>query len=497
MKRSSGILLPVFSLPSPYGIGTLGAAAREWIDFLAAAGQTWWQILPVGPTSYGDSPYQSPSAFAGNPYFIDLDELVSEGLLTQNEADSCDCCSADPDRVDYERLYRNRLPLLAKAAQRGLARQEAEVAAFYEEQKDWLADYALFMAVKKHFGGQAWQEWADEGIRLRRPEALRHYEDLLSEEIRIQVYIQYLFFRQWNALRAYASQKGVGILGDLPLYVAMDSADVWAAPEYFQLDEKNVPIALAGVPPDSFNADGQFWGNPLYNYDRMARDGYAWWIRRIGGAARLYDAIRIDHFRGIESYWSVPYGEETAANGAWIKGPGMDLISVLKKAYPDLFFIAEDLGYPTPEVQKLLADSGFPGMHVLQFSFDSDDEGSTLPHRWTTNSICYSGTHDNHTLRGWLHEAKPKDVETALAYIDLDSEDERKYVHRMLCVAMASVCDLCIAQMQDWLALPGDARINAPGTTSGNWRWRMTEGPAPGLAEEICKMTQRYERMND
>ena len=317
MVRSSGIILPISSLPSPYGIGTLGASAHEFVDFLAAAGQSWWQILPVGPTSFGDSPYQSPSTYAGNPYFIDLDLLVEDGLLEQDEVDALPW-GTDPSRVDYRLIYENRLPLLRKATERGWKRDAAEVARFAEDNDGWLPDYALFMAVKRHFDMVSWTEWPDDDIRLRRASSIERYRELLADDVRLFTYMQFLFFKQWNELRDYAHECGVRILGDLPIYVALDSADVWASPQWFQLDKDNVPTGVAGVPPDYFSADGQLWGNPLYDYQAMARDGYGWWIKRIGGVSRLYDAIRIDHFRGFESYWAVVYGDTTAKRGTWV-----------------------------------------------------------------------------------------------------------------------------------------------------------------------------------
>ena len=419
MKRSCGILMPISSLPSPHGIGTLGAEARKFVDFLADAGQSWWQILPVGPTSYGDSPYQSFSAYAGNPYFVDLDLLCEDGLLTPAEVNSVNW-GTDPAKVDYSAIYNSRFPLLHLAMERGWERDADKVAAFSEENASWLPDYALFMAVKRHFGMQSWTEWPDEDIRLRRPEAVARYQEELADDIRLFTYIQYLFFRQWEDLRSYAHEKGIGIIGDLPIYVAMDSADVWADPRAFQLDERNVPAEVAGVPPDYFTADGQLWGNPLYDWDAMKADGYTWWIRRIAGASRLYDILRIDHFRGLESYWAVPYGETTAKIGRWVKGPGMDLIGVLTEKFPNIQFIAEDLGYLTPEVRQLLEDSGLPGMKVLEFAFDSREAANYLPHTYPRHCVCYAGTHDNATLMGWKDEAAPADIAMARQYLGLD-----------------------------------------------------------------------------
>lgn len=473
MKRSSGVLLPVFSLPSPYGIGTVGKAAYDFVDFLHDAGQTWWQILPVGPTSYGDSPYQSPSAYAGNPYFIDLDMLVEDGLLTKKEVKAADFGS-DPEHVDYGLLYENRLPLLQKAVERGWDRDSAEVEEFRRENAGWLEDFAVFMAIKRSNGMKPWLEWEDEGLRMHEASALERCREEMADDIRLFIYTQYLFFKQWAKLKEYAHEKGIMIMGDMALYVALDSADVWSSPENFMLDEKNLPVEVAGVPPDYFTEDGQLWGNPLYNYARMEQDGFGWWIRRIGGAAKLYDAIRIDHFRGLESFWAVPYGESTARNGHWVKGPGMKLVSVLKGWFRDVQFIAEDLGYPTPEVAQLLAESGFPGMKVLEFAFDSRDESNYLPHTYGRNCICYTGTHDNDTVLGWRRTAAKDDLKKAAAYLGLNEEEG--FARGMIRGGMMSVADLFIAQMQDYLELGDGARINTPGSASGNWCWRMLPG---------------------
>ena len=397
ITRSSGILMPISSLPSPYGIGTMGKAAYDFADFLSAAGQKYWQLLPMGPTSYGDSPYQSFSTYAGNPYFIDLDMLVADGLLKKKEVTSIDWGS-DPRYVDYSRIYEGRFAVLAKAKERGWQRDSAEIAAFVEENKRWLPDYALFMACKRHFGMKAWTEW-DEDIRLRKSQAvLEEYREKLREDVEFFIYLQFLFFRQWNKLKEYIHQKGIRIIGDLPIYVALDSADVWAEPEWFQLDERNVPTEVSGVPPDYFCEDGQLWGNPLYRWDAMQTDGFGWWIRRVDGAGKLFDVIRIDHFRGLESYWSVPYGEKTAKNGRWVKGPGMHFVNAVMGWFPQLEFIAEDLGYPTPEVAQLLRDSKLPGMKVLVFAFESADDRSYQPHVYGENCICYTGTHDNNPV---------------------------------------------------------------------------------------------------
>ena len=484
--------MAVSSLPSPYGIGTLGKEAYKFVDFLAQAGQSWWQMLPVGPTSYGDSPYQSFSSFAGNPYFVDLDTLKEDGLLTQEEIDSMDW-GGDPGYVDYEKIYNSRFILLQKATERGWERDKEQVAAFVEENKGWLPDYALFMAVKKYFGMQAWTQWPDEDIRLRKAEAVERYRVELEEDVRLFTYIQYHFFLQWNKLRDYAHENGIGIIGDMPIYVALDSADVWAEPESFRLDEENKPVEVAGVPPDYFSEEGQLWGNPLYNWDAMREDGYGWWIRRVGGAAKLYDILRIDHFRAFESYWAVPAEETTAKNGHWVKGPGMGLVGVLTGWFSDLQFIAEDLGFLTDEVKQLLQDSGLPGMKVLEFAFDSREPSNYLPHTYNTNCVCYAGTHDNTTLAAWRHEADPDDVAMAIRYLGLNEKEG--FAWGILRGGLSSVADLFVAQMQDYLELGAESRMNTPGVLGGNWQWRMKKGQiTEELTRKIADMAWIYGR---
>ena len=493
MKRSSGILMPVSSLPSPYGIGTLGKAAYEFVDFLADAGQRWWQMLPVGPTSYGDSPYQSFSTYAGNPYFVDLDMLREDGLLTQEEIDAV-YWGSDPARVDYAAIYNGRFTLLAKATERGWDRDTEELNAFMEQNRTWLPDYALYMAVKRHFGMRAWTEWEDEDIRLHRPVAVEKYRRELWEDVRLFTYIQFLFFKQWNALRSYARKKGIGIIGDLPIYVAMDSADVWSDPRSFQLDEKNVPTAVAGVPPDYFSEDGQLWGNPLYNWPAMEADGFGWWIRRVDGASKLFDVIRIDHFRGLASYWAVPYGETTAKKGRWIPGPGIRMVRAITGWFPQLQFIAEDLGILTPDVTELMEQSGLPGMKVLEFAFDPVEPGVYLPHNHPKNCVCYVGTHDNAPVLQWKDEADPAEVDMAVRYLGLNEEEGFHW--GMIRGGMSSVADLFVAQMQDVLGLGAESRMNTPGTLGGNWQWRLLPGQiTPELAEKLHEMTRIYGRL--
>ena len=489
--RESGILMHISSLPSPYGIGTMGKCAYEFVDFLEAAGQKYWQILPLSPTGYGDSPYQSFSTFAGNHYLIDLDMLVEEGLLQQEEVDAV-TWSEDPIRVDYGCLYNNRSKLLRLAYDRFEA--DAQFHAFLRDNADWLEDYGLFMALKESHRGDPWQQWSL-SIMMRMPGVLETFRQELADAIRFQAFQQYLFFRQWKALRAYANGKGIRIIGDVPIYVPLDSADVWAAPQLFQLDANCRPKRVAGCPPDSFSADGQLWGNPLYDWDKMHQEGYAWWIRRLSAAARMYDVVRFDHFRGFESYWSIPAGDKTAAFGRWEKGPGMDFIDAVKAALPELDFIAEDLGYVTPEVRALQEGSGYPGMKVLQFAFDSREESDYLPHTYPVNSVVYSGTHDNLTMAQWLEEAPKEDVAFAKVYLGLNEKEG--LIPGIIRGCMGSVSRLCIIQMQDWLELGAFSRMNFPGTlSSANWSWRAEPGYlTEELTHRIHETTRIYGRL--
>ena len=488
--RYSGILMHISSLPGPYGIGTMGDQARRFVDFLKSARQHYWQILPVGPTGYGDSPYQSFCTYAGNHYLIDLNELMAQGLLLPEEAAPQGTC---PDQVDYGLLYTQRTEALRKAYGR-FDPEEAGFVRFVREEQDWLEDYCLFMALKTAFGGLEWLRWPEE-LRFRRPQALEKYRRTLASEIGFHRFLQYQFYTQWTALRRYAGDNGIEIIGDVPIYVPLDSSDVWANPGCFQLDSRTLhPERVAGVPPDYFNADGQLWGNPLYNWDAMAADGYAWWIRRLKASARLFDVVRIDHFRGFESYWAVPYGDTSAKNGCWNKGPVMDLIATVKQALPSLRFIAEDLGYVTPEVMQLVQDSGFPGMKVLEFAFDSREAHDYMPHTYTANSVCYTGTHDNETLIQWAEAASPEDYRLACRY--LGKSESESICSAMIRAGMASVSDTFIVQMQYWLELGAEARMNHPGTLGGrNWRWRCREEAiSPDLARRIAETTALYRR---
>ena len=491
IERSSGILMPISSLPSPHGIGTMGKAAYDFADFLAAAGQKYWQLLPLGPTSYGDSPYQSFSSFAGNPYFIDLDLLVKDKLLTRAEVNACDW-GDDPRYVDYGKIYARRFTLLEKAKTRGFTRDREAVAAFERENERWLPNYALFMALKRHFGMKSWTEWDDEDIRCRTSsEVIERYRAELREDVELFTYIQFLFFRQWEALKAYIHSLGIRIIGDLPIYVAMDSADVWAEPEMFQLDEHNVPTEVSGVPPDCFSEDGQLWGNQLYNYEAMARDGFGWWIRRIGGAQKLYDVIRIDHFRGFDEYYSIPFGDQTAERGHWEKGPGMDLFNTVKEKLGDVAVIAEDLGYLTESVIEMVKDSGYPGMKVLQFAFDSREESDYLPHNYERNCVVYTGTHDNDTILGWYYVMSEEDREFSKEYMGNAKSTDEELPWDFIRMSMESVANLAVTPMQEFLGLGTEARINYPSTLGNNWKWRLLPGQfTPELAKRIHRLTQ-------
>ena len=500
--RESGILMPVSSLPGPYGIGCFGKAAFQFVDFLSAAGQTIWQLLPLSPTGYGDSPYQSCSAFAGNPYFIDLDALKADGLLTAAQL-KAEKWGDDPLSVDYGTLYTSRYKVLrtAYAAWRekyaglhGCAHSYPDdYYAFTLANEDWLEDYALYMACKRHFGMKAWTEWPDDDLRLRKNEAvLDKYRTLLREDVQFFTYLQFLFFRQWTALRDYVHQQGIRIIGDLPIYVAMDSADVWAEPQFFQLDDDLVPKAVAGVPPDYFTADGQLWGNPLYDWDYHRRTGYAWWILRIRHALSIYDILRIDHFRGIESYYAIPAGNKTAAGGHWEKGPDRDFINAMHENLGEGGIIAEDLGYLTPEVKAMLSASGYPGMKIMQFAFDSRESGNYLPHTYPRNSVVYTGTHDNVTTEGWRSNASAEDVAYACRYLRCTPEE---LTEGMICACLASVSDTAIIPLADWLHLGSEARINTPSTQGANWRWRLAQSLPAALAGHIAALTTLYERV--
>lgn len=492
--RGSGMLLPVASLPSKYGIGSFSKSAYDFVDLLAESGQKYWQILPLGPTSYGDSPYQSFSTFAGNPYFIDLETLIQEGLLTEAECDACDF-GDNPRYIDYGKLYQSRFGLLKKAYDRSKFQSRQEYLDFKKENQSWLKNYGLYMAVKNHFNGVSWNKW-DEDIRVRQPEAVERYSEEFSQEIDFYSYLQYLFQKQWLKLKAYANERQIQIIGDIPIYVAFDSADTWANPELFQFNEKNEPVAVAGCPPDGFSATGQLWGNPLYRWDYHEQTGFAWWIRRIEHCFKLYDVVRVDHFRGFDEYYAIPYGDETAEFGKWEKGPGIKLFDTLKEKLGDLPIIAEDLGFLTPTVLKLVKDTGYPGMKVLEFAFDSREESDYLPHNYTRNCVVYTGTHDNQTLKGWYWEMSDIDRKFAIEYMDLEGKSEDEIQMTFIRAALSSVADTAIIPVQDYLGLGAEARINTPSTLGDNWKWRMLEGEfTPELAKKVRRLTKIYGRI--
>ena len=489
MKRAAGILLPLFSLPSKYGIGSLGKSAYEFVDFLVKANQSYWQLLPLTPTSYGDSPYQSFSSFAGNPYFIDLEVLVEQGMLSLDDLPKE---TASDSLIDYGEIYISRNEILYKAYKNSFSNRKEEFEKFYSE-NNWLKDYGLFMALKKHFDMTCWQDWPDENIRLRKKEAMEYYQNLLKDDILFYQYEQFLFYEQFNKLKQYAHDNGILLIGDLPIYSPLDSVDVWANSDQFQLDENLCPRKVAGVPPDYFSKDGQLWGNPLYDWDKMKENGYKYWIERVDGTSKLYDVIRIDHFRGFESYWSIDASETTAKNGEWIKGPGYAFVKVIRDWFNQVQFIAEDLGEITEDVHKLIKDSGFPGMRVIEFGLDPSEDSCNRPCNYDKNVVCYPGTHDNVPLMGWFETASKKEVEYAKKYFKLDRKEG--YNWGIIRGGLASSADLFICQFQDYLGKGQDARINVPSTCGNNWRYRINEQElSDKLAIKIADLTKIYQR---
>lgn len=498
MSRAAGILLSISSLPGEYGIGCFSKSAYDFVDCLKEAGQTYWQILPLGPTSYGDSPYQSFSTFAGNPYYISLEALINEGVLTKEECDAADLGNK-PNDISYHKLYDHRYPLLRTAYERSHISENPNYIKFVNENDWWLSDYALFMAVKDRFEGKPWTDWAED-IRLRYPNAMDYYRRELYFDIEFQKYLQFKFFEQWYQLKVYANSKGIQIIGDIPIYVAMDSADAWAHPELFQLDEKNVPIAVAGCPPDGFSATGQLWGNPLYRWDYHKSTGYSWWLSRLWYCFNLYNVVRIDHFRGFDEYYAIPYGSESAITGHWEKGPGIDLFRCVEQNLGWHEVIAEDLGYVTDSVRQLVKDSGFPGMKVLEFAFDSRDSGSAsdyLPHNYIENCVAYTGTHDNETIIGWFDSISNEEREMARNYL-CDFSTKKKNLHKsFIGLVMRSNAKTCIIPMQDYLGLNNKSRMNQPSTVGINWRWRLTEEQLnEDLKEDILTITKTFGRYN-
>lgn len=498
MKRAAGILMPIFSLPSKYGIGCFDEAAYKFVDWLQEAGQTYWQILPLGPTSYGDSPYQAYSTFAGNPYFISLQALINENVLKPEECEAVDFGS-NPSEVDYEKQAAGKYALLRKAYERSNISQNNDYRNFVNDNYWWLNDYALFMAVKQRFNGKIWTEWAGD-IMLRHEYAMMYYNQELYFDIEFQKYMQFKFYEQWGKLKKYANDRGIQIVGDIPIYVSLDSSDVWANPQLFQLDRDNKPTAVAGCPPDGFSATGQLWGNPLYRWDHHKQTNYQWWMTRLWSSFQMYDVVRIDHFRGFDEYYSVPAGEDTAINGHWEKGPGMSLFNRMFEYLGKRPVIAEDLGFMTESVKQLVKDSGFPGMKVLEFAFYADDlYGSDyMPHKHDKNSVVYTGTHDNETVAGWAKTVEAKDMDLIRTYLcDFTTPVEKLHIP-MVSAALRSNADTCIIPLQDYMGLDNSARVNTPGTATGNWRWRLQEGQIPaGLGTTVYKMTKAFCRLSD
>lgn len=492
--RRSGILLPIASLPSAYGIGSFSKEAYEFIDRLKEAGQSYWQILPLGPTGYGDSPYQSFSTFAGNPYFIDPEELIAAGYITKEECDGYDF-GDDEQYIDYARIYKSRFLMLYKAYENSHIEKDTAFQEFIAQNAYWLDDYALYMAVKESFGNVCWVEW-DEDIKLRKPAAIESYRKKYAKQVEFYQFQQYMFQIQWQKLKDYANQNKIKIIGDIPIYVAFDSSDAWANPELFQFDETCSPIAVAGCPPDAFSATGQLWGNPLYRWEYHRETGYAWWMKRLAACFARYDVLRIDHFRGFDEYYSIPYGDATAEYGTWKPGPGYEIFKIMKETLGNKEVIAEDLGFLTPSVIKLVKRSGYPGMKVLQFAFDSREESDYLPHNYNSNCVVYTGTHDNDTVEGWYQTFARKDKKFCRKYLNLPRRSARGVHWDFIRAAMSSVASMAIIPMQDYLGLGSKARINTPSTLGGNWTWRMSNGDfTEELAAQIRDMTKLYGRL--
>ena len=496
-QRQSGVLLPMSSIPSKYGIGCFSKEAYEFVDQLKAAGQAYWQILPLGPTSYGDSPYQSFSTFAGNPYFVSLEDLIEEGVLTREECEAVNF-GTNPHYVDYGRMFEGRYELLEKAYANTDLTNDGDFAAFYRKESFWLEDYALYMAVKTGiFDNHSWIEWTPQARRRSEP-VLAKYREELKEKITFWKYLQYKFHTQWAKLKAYANAQGIRIIGDIPIYVAMDSADAWANPTLFKLDEECAPTVVAGCPPDGFSATGQLWGNPIYDWAEHKKSGYDWWIRRVEHAFELYDVLRIDHFRGFDEYYEIPAKDKTAERGKWEKGPGMDLFRAINERLGEREIIAEDLGYMTDTVRQLVADSGYPNMRVLEFAFDERDTGNAndyLPHNYVRNCVVYTGTHDNETLLGWLKALPKGEKDKVRTYFNIPGASDEGICKEMIRAAIRSVAGICVIPMQDYLGLDNSARMNHPSTLGGNWEWRLVKGEfSRELQKEMADLSHLYGR---
>lgn len=496
MERGSGILMHISSFPTNYGIGTMGSEAYRFVDFLQKSGQKYWQILPIGPTSYGDSPYQSFSTFAGNPYFIDLDKLREDGALKFEEYADLDWGS-DREKVDYEKIFKNRFKVLQIAYSRDRQRKREEIHKFRVENSYWIENYAMFMALKFANNLSMYRTWGDDLV-MRKPEAIIEVYNKLDQEIDFWVYVQFLFYKQWNALKEYANKQGIKIIGDIPIYVAEDSADAWSHNEVLMLEADGTPIKVAGCPPDGYAPKGQLWGNPLYNWEVHRNTGFDWWIHRIEHCFRLYDVVRIDHFRGFDEYYAIPYGDKTAENGWWEKGPGIDLFRAISARLGQRDIIAEDLGYMTDSVKALVEESGYPNMKVIEFAFDERDTGNAsdyLPHNYPENCVVYTGTHDNETLLSWFRDISPLERRQVREYLNDFHSSEQEICQNLICLVMRSVAKLCVIPMQDYLYLDNSARMNQPSTLGKNWKWRLVPGQfTEALQKEMKALAKRYGR---
>jgi len=483
----------ISALPEEYGMGTFGECAYKFADFLKSAGQSYWQILPLGHTGYGDSPYQAFSAYAGNPYFIDLVLLEKENLLKKIDFETIDF-GINQEEVDYDKLFENRLKVLEIAYQNGKEQLGQQIDVFKEKNKLWIQDYAMYMAIKYKTGFLSWQEW-DKDIKLRDKKVLEKYKKELKEEINYWIFVQYLFFKQWNALKTYVNNLGIKIIGDIPIYVSADSADTWANGKFFKLDADKNPTTVAGCPPDAFSDTGQLWGNPIYDWKYLEKTGYKWWINRIRESLKLYDIVRIDHFRGFEAYWEIPFGDATAERGKWVKGPAIKLFDAIKAELGEIAIIAEDLGYLTQEVIDFRNETGYPGMKILQFAFSTKEESTYLPHNYNKNCIVYTGTHDNDTTMGWVNTTGvKKEINFAKRYLKLNKREG--YHWGFIRGAWSSSANIAIAPMQDFLGLGNAARMNLPSTLGGNWKWRMkNEMLTKDLSKKIYRLTSLYKRV--
>ena len=494
-ERQSGVLMHISSLPGKYGIGSFGKSAYDFVDFLVRSKQTYWQILPLGTTSYGDSPYQSFSAFAGNTHFLDFDTFVKEGLLTEDEL--AGNWGDDSTTVDYALVYEKRRPILEKVVQRFLKKEDlTDYHRFVEEKAEWLEPFAEYMAIKESFDMKSWSKWTDEDIKRRKPEALATYREKLADKLEYHRVTQYLFDKQWKALKQYANEHHIQIIGDMPIYVAEDSVEMWATPHYFKTDEVGNAACVAGCPPDGFSPLGQLWGNPIYNWRAMKLDGFTWWIKRLKASFELFDVVRIDHFRGFAAYWEIPAGATDATGGEGVKGPGFDLFEAVKNELGDLPIIAEDLGFMDDAVIELREATGFPGMKILEFGFMGSESSSTdLPHYYPVNSVSYTGTHDNDTVLGWYESASEEERDFCNRYLN---RTEEPISYAMLRSLYGSVSKMTIATMQDLLQLDTTARMNIPSTLGGNWVWRMQEGDITQEVEDfLLEITELYDRSNE